>query len=85
MMPLQSTVPNLITPNHTSETKMNTTAFVTPKSNKSRNRFCNLMNHNSECIVEQIQENRVFLRSHNGRNFFWVNLHSDSDWEIKML
>ena len=87
MMALQSTVPNLIIPKHTSDKQTNqmNTALVTPKSNKARNRFFNLMNHNSECIVEQIQENRVFLRSHNGRNFFWVNLHGDSDWEIKML
>ena len=60
------------------------TAFVTPKSNKARNRFCNLMESESECIVEQINGNRVFLRSINNRNFFWVNVHSDSDWSIEM-
>jgi hypothetical protein len=60
------------------------TAFVSPKSKKARNRFCNLMNQESECIVEQNQGNRVFLRSLNGKNFFWVNLHNDSDWEIEL-
>ena len=60
------------------------TAFVTPKSNKARNRFCNLMESESECIVEQINGNRVFLKSINNRNFFWVNVHSDSDWSIEM-
>jgi hypothetical protein len=59
------------------------TAFVTPKSNKARNRFANLMQSESECIVEQINGNRVFLRSTNNRNFFWVNVHNDSDWEIE--
>ena len=60
------------------------TAFVTPKSNKARNRFANLMESESECIVEQINGNRVFLKSINNRNFFWVNVHSDSDWSIEM-
>ena len=60
------------------------TAFVTPKSNKARNRFANLMESESECIVEQINGNRVFLRSSNNRNFFWVNVHNDSDWSIEM-
>jgi len=60
------------------------TAFVIPKSNKAKNRFANLMQSESECIVEQIKENRVFLRSTNNRNFFWVNLQNDTDWEIEM-
>jgi len=60
------------------------TAFVIPKSNKAKNRFANLMESESECIVEQIKENRVFLRSTNNRNFFWVNLQNDTDWEIEM-
>jgi hypothetical protein len=60
------------------------TAFVTPKSKKAKNRFCNLMGQESECIVEQHKENKVFLRSLNGKNFFWVNLNSDSDWSIEL-
>jgi hypothetical protein len=60
------------------------TAFVIPKSNKARNRFANLMESESECIVEQIKDNRAFLRSTNNRNFFWVNLQNDTDWEIEM-
>lgn len=58
-------------------------AFVTPKSNKAKNRFANLMANNSECIVEQIKGNRVFLRSLNGRNFFWVAVKNDPHWEVE--
>jgi len=58
-------------------------AFVTPKSNKARNRFANLMNSNPECIVEQINNNRAFLRSSNGRNFFWVSINNDTDWSVE--
>ena len=58
-------------------------AFVTPKSKKASNRFCNLMERNSECIVEQHLGNKVFLTSANGRNHFWVNLTQDSDWNIE--
>lgn len=57
-------------------------AFVTPKSKKAKNRFANLMNHNPECVVEQINGNRVFLRSINNRNFFWVSIINDNDWMI---
>ena len=60
------------------------TAIVTPKSNKAKNRFANLMDKNQTCIVEQIKDNLVFLRSLNGKNFFWVNLLNDSDWSIKL-
>jgi hypothetical protein len=57
-------------------------AFVTPKSKKAFNRFCNLMERNEECIVEQHLGNKVFLTSANGRNHFWVNLSQDNDWNI---
>jgi len=60
------------------------TAFVTPKSKKAKNRFSNLMQQESECIIEQQKGNRVFLRSLNNKNFFWVNLHNDSDWRIEL-
>jgi len=60
------------------------TAFVTPKSKKAKNRFCNLMESESQCIIEQDKGNRVFLRSFNGKNLFWVNLNNDSDWEIEL-
>ena len=63
---------------------MNPTAFVTPKSKKARNRFCNLMNSESECVIEQNKGNRVFLRSLNGKNFFWVNLLNNTDWSIEL-
>jgi len=60
------------------------TAFVTPKSKKAKNRFCNLMNQESECIIEQNKGDRLFLRSLNCKNFFWVNLTSDSDWIVEL-
>jgi predicted nucleic acid-binding Zn finger protein len=61
-----------------------TTIFVTPKSKKAKNRFFNLMNEESECIIEQNKGDRLFLRSLNGKNFFWVNLTSDSDWIVEL-
>ena len=60
------------------------TAFVTPKSKKAKNRFSNLMGQESECVIEQNKGDRVFLRSLNGKNFFWVNLFNDSDWSIEL-
>ena len=60
------------------------TAFVTPKSKKAHNRFANLMQSESECIIEQHKGDRVFLRSLNNKNFFWVNINSDSDWSIEL-
>jgi len=57
-------------------------AFVAPKSKKAKNRFSNLMGSNSECIVEQVKKDRLFLRSNNGRNFFWVSLHNEPDWSV---
>ena len=58
-------------------------AFVKPKSKKATNRFCNLMDRNEECIVEQHRGDKVFLTSANGKYHFWVNLTSDNDWNIE--
>ena len=58
-------------------------AFVVPKSKKAKNRFANLIDNNPDCVIEQIKENRVFLRSANGRNFFWVNIQNDTDWSVE--
>jgi predicted nucleic acid-binding Zn finger protein len=60
------------------------TAFVTPKSKKAQNRFCNLMNQNNECIVEQHRGDKVFLTSANGKYHFWANLNHDKDWNIEL-
>ena len=60
------------------------TAFVTPKSKKAKNRFSNLMESNPECIIEQNKGDRVFLRSLNGKSFFWVSLNNDSNWSIEL-
>jgi hypothetical protein len=59
-----------------------TKAFVIPKSKKAKNRFANLMDKNPECIVEQVVNNRVFLRSHNKGNTFWVSINNDTDWSV---
>jgi hypothetical protein len=56
--------------------------IVAPKSQKAKNRFCNLMNSESLCIVEQNLGNVLFLRSLNGRNFFWVNVTNDPHWDL---
>lgn len=55
---------------------------VTPISNKAKNRFHNLMESNPDCFVEQIQGDRIFLRSHNGKNFFWITLNNDAHWSV---
>lgn len=60
------------------------TAFVSPKSKKAKNRFFNLMESNSECIIEQHLSDKVFLTSNNGKNHFWVSLINDKDWNIEL-
>ena len=60
------------------------TAFVTPKSKKAKNRFANLMGQIDECIVEQMKGTKVFLRSMNGKYFFWVSIHNDPNWLIEL-
>ena len=57
---------------------------MTPKSKKAVNRFHNLMDQIDECIVEQMKGTKVFLRSMNGKYFFWVNVNNDSDWIVDM-
>ena len=66
----------------TLQTNTMTLAFVTPKSNKAKNRFANLMDKHPECIVEQIKGNRAFLRSKNGKNFFWVDINNNDEWGV---
>jgi phosphosulfolactate phosphohydrolase-like enzyme len=56
--------------------------MVKPISKKAKNRFANLMGSNGTCIIEQIKDDFVFLRSLNNQNFFWMNLKNDSDWII---
>lgn len=57
---------------------------VKPISKKAKNRFANKMDSCEHCIIEQHKGDRVFLRSLNGENFFWVNVHHDQDWELEM-
>lgn len=59
------------------------TAFVTPKSKKAKNRFANLMEGDPMCFVEIDKGNRFFLCSANGKNFFWVDLNNDPNWQIE--
>lgn len=60
------------------------TAFVLPKSKKAKNRFANLMNEIDECFVEQMKGTKVFLRSMNGKYFFWVNVENDPNWHVDL-
>ena len=57
---------------------------VQPISKKAKNRFVNQMDSCEHCIVEQHKGDRVFLRSLNKKNFFWVNVHHDQDWLLEM-
>jgi predicted nucleic acid-binding Zn finger protein len=57
---------------------------VKPISKKAKNRFVNQMESCEHCIVEQHKGDKVFLRSMNGRNFFWVNVNHDQDWLLEM-
>jgi len=59
------------------------TIHVKPISSKAKNRFANLMARDSVCIIEQIVNNKLFLRSANNRNFFWVALDNDPHWMIQ--
>ena len=62
---------------------MTNSVLVTPKSNKAKNRFANMMDNNPECVIEQTKENEVFLRSANDKYFFWVNVKNDLNWSIE--
>ncbi len=56
--------------------------LASPKSSKAKNRFCNLMSCDPVCVVEQIKDGRMFLRSANNRYHFWVDVSSSVDWFI---
>ncbi len=65
--------------------------IVKPLSSKAKNRFANIMDNNPFCIVEQTTDGEVFLRSENGKYFFWVATRKgsnrfgpkwDQHWEI---
>ena len=36
------------------------------------------------CIIEQHLGDRVFLRSANGRNHFWVTLDKVANWMVEL-
>jgi hypothetical protein len=65
-----------------SSTGIESVAFVIPKSSKAKNRFANQMDQESECVIEQSLGTQLFLRSRNGRHFFWVSIHNDAHWEV---
>tara|TARA_B100000902_G_C27265673_1_gene893377 strand:+ start:582 stop:764 length:183 start_codon:yes stop_codon:yes gene_type:complete len=58
------------------------TIEVSPRSIKAKNRFANLMASDSVCVVEQVNGNKIFLRSANNRYHFWVDVSSNEDWFI---
>ena len=58
------------------------TIEVSPKSIKAKNRFANLMERDTICIIEQIKGDMLFLRSANNRNFFWVCIKNDPHWSL---
>lgn len=68
---------------HTKRIEIMNTATVKPISKKAKNRFANLMDSNSQVIIEQHVGNRVFLTSMNGRNHFWAALDNDADWMVE--
>jgi hypothetical protein len=55
---------------------------VSPKTNKAKNRFANLMDNLHSCKVEQEEDNKVFLASISGRYFFWIYKKNDPNWEV---
>jgi hypothetical protein len=70
---------------------MNRTVTVKPKSSKSKNRLCNIMDGNPLCVVEQDTGEELFLASVNRKYFFWVSLRdgvnrfgnkADAHWEV---
>ena len=63
---------------------MNNTATVTPISRKAKNRFANIMQGESTCIIEQHTGDRVFVASMNRKYFFWATLDTDADWMVQL-
>jgi hypothetical protein len=55
---------------------------VSPKTNKAKNRFANLMDSLHSCKVEQEDDNKVFLASISGRYFFWMDKKNDPNWDV---
>jgi hypothetical protein len=58
---------------------MNRTVTVKPKSSKSKNRLCNIMDGNPVCVVEQDTGEELFLASANRKYFFWVSLRTGTN------
>ena len=70
---------------------MNRTVTVKPKSSKSKNRLCNIMDGNPVCVVVVDTGEELFLASVNRKYFFWVSLRTgtnrfgneaDAHWEV---
>ena len=55
---------------------------VKPRSSKAKNRFANQMHNLHSCRIEKREDGKVFLASINGKYFFWMNEHSDDQWEV---
>lgn len=55
---------------------------VAPKTSKSKNRFCNMMDSLHAMEVEQETETQFFVVSINKRYCFWMMRENDPHWEI---
>ncbi len=55
---------------------------VAPKTSKSKNRFCNMMDSLHAMEVEQETDTQLFGVSINRRYCFWVNKENDPHWNI---
>ena len=57
---------------------------VTPKSNKAKNRFHNLMGKNPNVTIHRQVGTDLFLASENLLNFFWVPIGGNNDWSVNI-
>jgi len=55
---------------------------VAPKTSKSKNRFCNMMDSLHAMEVEQETDTQLFVVSINKRYCFWLNKENDPHWNI---
>jgi hypothetical protein len=55
---------------------------VAPKTSKTHNRFCNMMDSLHAMEVEQETDTQFFVVSINKRYCFWLNKENDPHWNI---
>jgi hypothetical protein len=60
----------------------NSLVTLEPRSAKARNRLANSLNGNPVVVLEQVEDNRVFVASED-RNFCtWILTHNDPHWQV---